>query len=151
MASPERGGRRAGRVSGIAWVVVLALAVALLGILVRRRRAPLADQSAYGHWQRGQTVIWQGRPVTVLFDYAPYLKEPERRRVNVHTVQESGMGERSVVGFCHDSQEDRTFKLSGIQGPVLVERSRARMPVAEWLERLVEGGLDAPQEDGERV
>ena len=55
--------------SGIAWTVILAGVLALLMILVRRRRAPLADDSAYGHWQREQSTLWHGRPVTVTFDY----------------------------------------------------------------------------------
>lgn len=126
--------------TGMAWSLVLAAAaVLLLAIVVLRRRRGRAADSAYGHWQRGQTVLWRGRPVTVLFDYAPYLKPPERRRVNVHTIQESGMGERSLVGFCHDDQEDRTFKLSGVQDPVLLERTREELPVEAWVAQLLAG------------
>lgn len=124
------------------WLIGAAAAAAVLVILIRRRRAPLDANSAYGHWQREQSVLWHGRPVTVTFDYAPYLKEPVRRRVNVHTLQESAMGERSLVGFCHDGQEDRTFKLAGIQGEILIERSLESMSVAEWLERVLTGRFE---------
>ena len=124
------------------WLIGAAAAAAVLVILIRRRRAPLDANSAYGHWQREQSVLWHGRPVTVTFDYAPYLKEPVRRRVNVHTLQESAMGERSLVGFCHDSQEDRTFKLAGIQGEILIERSLESMSVAEWLEQVLTGRFE---------
>ncbi|MBT6277585.1 MAG: hypothetical protein HOI95_26055 [Chromatiales bacterium] len=120
----------------ITWVVILALAVAVLAILVRRRRAPVPGNSAYGRWQSQQTTLWHGRPVTVVFDYAPYMKEPERRKVNVHTLQESGMGERSLVGFCHDGREDRSFKLAAIQGPVLVAKTGEEVAPLEWLDRL---------------
>ena len=119
------------------WLVVVALLLGLVFILWRRRRAPITDDSSYGRWQREQESLWTGRPVTVVFDYAAYLQEPERRKVNVHSVQMSAMGERSVVGFCHDGQEDRTFKLSGVQGLVLVERNREELPVNEWVERLM--------------
>ncbi len=124
------------------WLIGAAFAIAVLVILIRRRRAPLDANSAYGHWQREQSVLWHGRPVTVTFDYAPYLKEPLRRRVNVHSLQESAMGERSLVGFCHDAQEDRTFKLAGIQGAMLIERSQESMTVAEWVEQVLTGRFE---------
>ncbi len=121
----------------LTWLLVVTLLLGLVFIMWRRRRAPAPDDSSYGRWQREQEALWTGRPVTVVFDYAGYLQEPERRKVNVHSVQISAMGERSIVGFCHDSHEDRTFKLSGIQGLVLVERNREQLPVKEWLERMI--------------
>lgn len=121
-------------------IVALALAVGLVLILVRRRRAPL--DSAYGHWQRDQAVLWHGRPVTVIFDYAAYLQAPLKRRVNVHTLQCSAMGERSIVGFCHDDQEDRTFKIGGIQGNVLIERTKESLSVSDWQTALLAGGFE---------
>ena len=124
------------------WLIGAAAAAAELVILIRRRRAPLDANSAYGHWQREQSVLWHGRPVTVTFDYAPYLKEPVRRRVNVHALQESAMGERSLVGFCHDGQEERAFKLAGIQGEILIERSHESISFAEWLEQVLTGRFE---------
>ena len=52
------------------------------------------------------------------------------------------MGERSLVGFCHDDQEDRTFKLAGIQGAMLIERSQESMTVAEWVEQVLTGRFE---------
>lgn len=124
--------------SDIAWVIALAITVAVLFIIVRRRRAPLADESAYGKWQRDQTVLWHGQPQTVTFDYAQYLKQPMRRRVNVHTLQQSAMGEQTIVGFCHDAEEEQAFKIAGIRGNVLVQQSGDEWPVSKWLE-LVQG------------
>lgn len=73
----------------------------------------------------------------MVFYYAAYVQESERRKVNVHSVQVSAMGERSVVGFCHDSHEDQIFKLSGVPGLVLVERNREELPVNDMLERMM--------------
>ena len=126
--------------TGVTWAIGLAIGVAVLCILVRRRRAPLYDNSAYGHWQREQSVLWHGQPVTVTFDYATYLREPVVKRVNVHTLQQSAMGERSIVGFCHDDQEDRTFKLAGLHGSVLTERTQTSQGPTECFEGLTASG-----------
>ena len=75
--------------------------------------------------------------MTFIVDYAGYLQVPERRKLKVHTVQVSAMGERSVIGFCHDVQEDQTFKLSGITSQVLVDLSREELEVQVWLSRLI--------------
>ena len=126
---------------------VLLVVVAIV-VAIRRRRRTDAE-SAYGHWQREQTVLWHGRPVTVTFDYAPYLREPSRRRVNVHTLQRSRMGESSVVGLCHDSQEEQVFKLGSIQGEVLIQRSGESMSVEAWVELMNRGEEGTSLETGE--
>lgn len=135
----------------LTWLLVATLLLGLVFILWRRRRAPAPDDSSYGRWQREQEALWSGRPVTVVFDYAAYLQEPERRKVNVHSVQVSAMGERSVVGFCHDSHEDQTFKLSGVQGLVLVERNREELSVNDWLERLMANDTFSKEPDVDEI
>lgn len=131
--------------NNLVWVVIATLLLGVVFILWRRYRAPLKEDSSYGRWQKEQEILWSGRPVTVVFDYSGYLQEPERRKLNAHTVQMSAMGERSVVGFCHDAQEDQTFKLSGISSAVLVDRSREELDVEEWVARLIADDAFAPQ------
>ncbi|MEM7407825.1 MAG: hypothetical protein AAF458_21215 [Pseudomonadota bacterium] len=126
---------------------IIALAVAVF--IWRKRRSAGMEDSSYGRWKAEQRVTWSGRPVTVIFDYAAYLQEPARRKVNVHTVQVSAMGEQSVLGFCHDGQEDRIFKLSGIRGAVLVDRSKEELDVDQWLARLVANDTFLPDLEAE--
>ena len=114
-------------------------------MLWRRRKqsdgANAQSESVYARLQREQTVLWEGEPVTVGFDYQPYLKDPVRRRVNVRAVQETEMGALLLVGYCHDNQEERTFKVGSIHGDLLVEKLGRSAPASEFVESLVTGNL----------
>lgn len=122
--------------------VAIAVVVVALALWLRARRARNRGDSAYGHWQREQTILWHGRPVTVTFDYAPYLREPSRRRINVHTLQKSQMGESTIIGLCHDTQEEQVFKIAGIKGSVLIQRTGESVPVTEWVASLESASTD---------
>ncbi len=88
-----------------------------------RRKQKLAEsESVYDRLQREQSVVWEGEPITVGFDYQPYLKEPSRRRVNITAMQRNELDEILLVGYCHDAQQERTFKLTSVCGEVLVEK-----------------------------
>jgi len=123
-------------------VGLLVGAVALLAWWLWHRRGKGANESVYDRLQMEQHPLWQGAPTTVVFDYEPYLKEPSRRKVNVHTVQESRAGVRSFIGFCHDYGEDRAFKLESVRGDILIVKSGQSMPGAAWLDALIAGELD---------
>ena len=109
----------------------------------RERGSSGDDTSVYEHLRREQTTRWTGVPVTVCFDYQPYLREPTRRRVNIHTLLESQRGERTLLGYCHDQQGDLAFKLGSIVGDVLLERTGEPLAPRAFVERLLAGRVEA--------
>ena len=109
----------------------------------RRKKTTESSESVYDRLQRQQMVVWQGNPITVGFDYQPYLKDSSRRRVNVNVLQRNEQGELSFVGYCHDAQEERTFKLSSVQGEVLVEKLGEAVLPGVFARELEAGRYDA--------
>jgi hypothetical protein len=100
------------------------------------------DPSVFDRLRREQTTRWAGVPVTVCFDYQPYLREATRRRVNVHTLLESQHGEHTLVGYCHDQRADHTFKLASIVGQVLLERTGESLSPRDFAARLAAEGRE---------
>lgn len=126
---------------------LLASALILVSLAVvffwrRARRATVPADSVFERVQDQQHTLWRGVPFTVVFDYQPYLKETARHRVNVHTVQRDTQGAHSLVGYCHDSRDDRVFLAHSIRGELLVEKSAQAIEFAGWLSKLQAGEFD---------
>ncbi|MEM7254897.1 MAG: hypothetical protein AAF493_26100 [Pseudomonadota bacterium] len=122
---------------------LLMVAVVIAAIFFLRPRRPTnEDDTVFAQMQKQQETLWSGVPLTVVFDYQPYLKDVSRHRVNVHTVQRDAQGVHSVVGYCHDSKEDRVFLSHSIRGDMLVEKVDESISFTLWLEQLQAGAYE---------
>ncbi|MCH9675412.1 MAG: hypothetical protein K0U93_28500 [Gammaproteobacteria bacterium] len=129
---------------GVALAALAALVIVAVWWFRRRRPVVHPPDSVFAKVQEQQEVLWQDVPLTIVFDYEPYLKETARHRVNVHTVQRDAAGAFSLVGYCHDLRSDRVFLSHSIRGDVLVEKTGDACEFGAWLERLRAGEFSAP-------
>ena len=115
-------------------------------MLWRRRKRingdAMANDSVYARVLRQRTVLWQGVPFVVGFDYQPYLRASVRRRLTVRALLESIEGELFLVGYCDDTRDERSFNIASVRGDILVERSGRRVTGAHFAGELRGGGLE---------
>lgn len=123
-------------------LIALVGGLAIVGLRRRRARVDTPDETVFARVQQLQEILWTGVPLTIVFDYQPYLKETSRHRVNVHTVQKDEQGVYSIVGYCHDLKDDRVFLSHSIRGDILVEKTDESIAFQEWLSRIAAGQFD---------